>query len=146
MEYRKILKDEMKEALELVWKVFLEFEAPELTDEGIQEFKKTIDDKSWIKERDFYGAFDNKDNIIGVIATKNTTHIALFFVDAKYHRKGIGRRLYNKVETLNNEGFFTVNSSPYAHVVYKHLGFMDTGKKQCVDGLIFYPMRKDLKK
>ena len=31
----------MKDALELVWQVFLEFEAPDYTDEGIKEFKKT---------------------------------------------------------------------------------------------------------
>lgn len=135
----------MKEAFELVWEVFLEFEAPDYTEEGIKEFEKTINDSSWVKDRDFYGAFDNNDKIIGVIATKDLTHIALFFVDGKYHRKGIGRKLYNKVELLNDKGFFTVNSSLYAHVVYKHLGFKDTDKKQCVNGLKFFPMRKDLK-
>lgn len=40
---------------------------------------------------------------------------------------------------------FTVNSSPYAHEVYKHLGFVDTDKEQCVNGLRFYPMKKNLK-
>ena len=76
--------------------------------------------------------------MLGVIATKDTTHIALFFVDREYHKQGIGRKLYNKVEPLNNKGFFTVNSSPYAHEVYKHLGFIDTDTKQCVNGLIFF--------
>lgn len=41
MKIRKILKEEMKEALELIWKVFLEYEAPDYTEEGIKEFKKT---------------------------------------------------------------------------------------------------------
>ena len=39
---QKILKEEMGKALELVWKVFLEYEAPDYTEEGIKEFKKTI--------------------------------------------------------------------------------------------------------
>ena len=144
MEIRKILKEEMKEALALVWKVFLEYEAPDYTEEGINEFKKTIDDMFWVKEREFYGAYDNN-KILGVIATKDITHIALFFVDGKYHKQGIGRMLYNKVEELNNKGFFTVNSSPYAHEVYKHLDFIDTDVEQCINGLRFYPMKKILK-
>ena len=53
--------------------------------------------------------------------------------------------MLNKVELLNNKGFFCVNSSPYAHIVYKHLGFKDTDKEQCINGLRFIPMRKELK-
>lgn len=144
MEIRRINENEMKDALELVWRVFLEFEAPDYTEEGISEFKRTIDDANWVKERDFYGAFDNN-KILGVIATKDTTHLALFFVDGEYHKQGIGRQLYEKVKLLNKAGFFTVNSSPYAHEVYKHLGFVDTDKEQCINGLKFYPMRIDYK-
>ena len=142
---RKILKEEMKKALELVWKVFLEYEAPNYTEEGIKEFKKTIDDVSWIETRDFYGAYDENNKILGVIATKDVTHIALFFVDGKHHKQGIWKKLYYKVESLNNKEFFTVNSSPYAHEIYKHLGFVDTDNEQCVNGLRFYPMKKKLK-
>lgn len=105
LEIRKILKEETKEALELVWKVFLEYEAPDYSEDGI---------------------------------------IALFFVDGKYHKQGIGRKLYNKILSINNKGFFTVNSSPYAHEVYKHLGFTDTNSEQCVNGLRFYPMKMEL--
>ena len=146
MQIRKILKEEMKDALELVWKVFLEYEAPDYSEEGIKEFKKTIDDSDWIETRDFYGAFDDTNKILGVIATKDYTHIALFFVDGMYHKKGIGRKLYNMVESLNNSNYFTVNSSPYAHEVYKHLGFIDIDTEQCVNGLRFYPMRKEFKR
>lgn len=144
LEIRRILKSEMEEALELVWKVFLKFEAPDYTEDGIMEFKRTINDVSWIKKSDFYGAFENN-KILGVIATKDITHITLFFVDEKYHKQGIGRKLYNKVESLNNNGFFTVNSSPYAHELYKHLDFIDTDIEQCINGLRFYPMKKFLK-
>ena len=145
MEIREILKPEMKEALDLVWKVFIEYEAPSYTEEGIKEFKKTIDDNKWIESRDFYGAFDENGKILGVIATKDITHIALFFVDGKYHKQGIGRKLFNKVKSLNEKDFFTVNSSPYAHEIYKHLGFVDTDTEQNVNGLVFYPMKAILK-
>ena len=145
MEIREILKQEMKEALDLVWKVFIEYEAPSYTEKGIKEFKKTIDDNKWIESRDFYGAFDENGKILGVIATKDITHIALFFVDGKYHKQGIGRKLFNKVKSLNEKDFFTVNSSPYAHEIYKHLGFVDTDTEQNVNGLVFYPMKAILK-
>ena len=145
MEIRKLMKEEMENALDLVWKVFLEYEAPDYSGEGIKEFKKAIDDISWVENRDFYGAFDDSNKILGVIATKDITHIALFFVDGKHHKQGIGRKLYNKIETLNANGFFTVNSSPYAHEVYKHLGFFDTDVEQCINGLRFYPMKKNIK-
>ena len=131
----------MKPALDLVWKVFLEYEASDYTEEGIKEFKKSIDDNDWVKARDFYGAYDDNNKIIGVIATKDITHIALFFVDGKYHKQGIGRQLYDKVKSLNKKGFFTVNSSLYAHEIYKHLGFVDTNIEQSVNGLKFYPMK-----
>lgn len=93
------------------------------------------------KKREFYGAF-SENKLLGIIATKDISHIALFFVDGKYHNQGIGRKLYNKVELLNNKGYFTVNSSPYAHEIYKHLGFIDTDTEQCIKGLRFYPMKK----
>ena len=141
MEIGKILKKEMNEALNLVWEVFLKYEAPDYNEEGINEFKKTIENKDWIKERDFYGAYDENNRILGVIATKDKTHIALFFVDGQYHKKGIGRKLYEKVKSLNEKGFFTVNSSPYAVEVYQHLGFQKTDKEQTVDGLRFTPMK-----
>ena len=136
----------MQEALKLVLKVFLEYEAPNYTEEGIREFKRTINNSDWVQARDFYGAFDENNKILGVIATKDITHIALFFVDGKYHNQGIGRKLYDKVKSVNKNGFFTVNSSLYAHEICKHLGFSDIGKEQCVNGLKFYSMKADLMK
>ena len=141
MNIRKINKEEMNEALDLVWRVFLEFEAPDYTEEGIKEFKRSIDDEEWVNKREFYGAFNEDDKLLGVIATKDITHIALFFVEGEYHKQGIGRKLYGKVKLLNKEGYFTVNSSPYAHEIYKHLGFIDTDTEQCINGLKFYPMK-----
>lgn len=139
MEIRKVKDVEMKQALSLVWKVFLEYEAQDYTEEGIKEFKRTIEDKDWINARDFYGAFKDN-NICGVIATKDKTHIALFFVDGELHGKGIGRKLYNYVEELNDTKHFTVNSSPYAKEIYHHLGFKDLSEEQCINGLRFIPM------
>lgn len=142
LEIIKVLNEEMKDALNLVWRVFLEYEAPDYTEEGIKEFKKSIDDVNWVNAREFYGAFI-EEKLVGVIATKDATHIALFFVDGKFQGQGIGKKLYNKITELNNQRFFTVNSSPYAHEIYKHLGVVDTDTEQCINGLRFYPMKNN---
>lgn len=67
-------------------------------------------------------------------------------MDGKYHRRGIGRKLFEKVLEENNKDYFTVNSSPYAKEVYEHLGFECNDNIQCVNGLKFYPMTMKIKK
>lgn len=145
IDIKRIPNLDMNKVLELVWSVFLEYEAPDYTEEGINEFKKTIDNMNWINDREFYGAYiDN--TLTGVIATKDKTHIALFFVEGKNHNKGIGRMLFNKINTLNEDNYMTVNSSLFAHDIYKHLGFIDTDTEQCIHGIKFYPMKLVRKK
>ena len=39
LEIRKVLNEEMKDALNLVWRVFLEYEAPDYTDEALEILK-----------------------------------------------------------------------------------------------------------
>ena len=71
--------DETQSALQLVWEVFQEFESPDYTQEGINEFYKTIHDENYISMLTMYGAFLNGE-LVGVIATRNNgRHIALFF-------------------------------------------------------------------
>lgn len=66
-------------------------------------------------------------SLVGVIATRiNGNHIALFFVKGKYHRQGIGRRLLDRVVENCTSNIITVNSSPCAVKIYRHLGFAET--------------------
>lgn len=139
MIIRKIEDSEMSVALNLVWKVFLEFDAKDFSDEGIKEFKDSIDNPLFIGELVFYGAFINNE-LIGVIATRDTTHISQFFVDKDYQGQGVGKELYRFVCNLNKENYCTVNSSPYAKSFYEHLGFRCVGDERCVNGIRFYPM------
>ena len=145
MEIRKIELQNIDKALELIWKTFLVYEAPDYTEEGIEEFKKCIYNKEWLNKREFYGAY-NDNNLLGLIATKDKSHIALFFVDGKYHKQGIGRKLFEKVLEENDKEYLTVNSSPYAKEIYEHLGFECDGDIECVNGLKFYPMTMKIKK
>ena len=81
-----------------------------------------------------------------LIATKDKSHIALFFVDGRCHRRGIGRKLFEKALEENDKDYFTVNSSPYAKEVYEHLGFECVEDMQCVNGIRFYPMTMKVKR
>ena len=60
---------------------------------------------------------------------------------AAYHRRGIGKKLFNAMRRDYAHPVFTVNSSPYAVEVYRHLGFVPTDEEQSTDGLRFTPMQ-----
>lgn len=137
---RKSRQEEIAETLSLVWNVFLEFELPDYTKEGVEEFYKSIHDETYLSNLCWYGSFV-QEKLVGIIATRNEgTHIALFFVDGKYHRQGIGRRLFQFTRSMNSFGKMTVNSSPYAVPIYHKLGFCDMDTEQVVNGLRFTPM------
>ena len=137
---RRLTYEEIPQALELCWQVFLEFEASEYSPEGIAAFRASLDDMERNRKMDFYGAFDG-DALVGVLSMRASQHISGFFVDAAYHRQGIGRRLFEAMRRDYARQVFTVNSSPYAVEVYRHLGFVPTDKEQTVDGLRFTPMQ-----
>ncbi len=137
---REIDKTAFDEALSLVWRVFQEYEASDYTQQGIDEFYKSIHDESFLSKLSMFGAYINEE-LVGVIATRNNgAHIALFFVDGDYHKQGIGRKLFKKVFEQSTSSRMTVNSSPFAVPVYRKLGFIDTDKEQTVNGLRFTPM------
>lgn len=97
MEIRQLEPFEIDEAITLIWEVFLQFEAPDYSDEGIQSFKDFIENDEILKTLEFFGAYE-QDELKGVIATsENRKHICCFFVKAKYHRQGIGRTLWEYV-------------------------------------------------
>ncbi|WP_240613650.1 GNAT family N-acetyltransferase [Pueribacillus theae] len=127
--------------MKLVWSVFLEFEAPDYTAEGINTFRDFINNEDAIKGLEIYGAYE-KGNLIGVIATRNEgNHIALFFVHGKYHKQGVGRKLFEAVLKNSTLEIITVNSSPYAVEIYHKLGFVDTDIEQIKEGMRFTPMK-----
>lgn len=141
MTYRRLEPCELPEALELVWKVFLAFEAPDYSEEGVAEFEKSIHDPKYLEMLRCYGAFDNED-IVGIIATRsNGSHIALFFVDEQYQKQGIGRQLFELVLRDDSGGTITVHSSPFAVPVYRRLGFVDTDTEQETNGIRYTPMK-----
>ncbi|WP_250673278.1 GNAT family N-acetyltransferase (plasmid) [Paraclostridium ghonii] len=140
-------------ARELIWNVFLEFEGPDYSEEGINEFKNFIDLNSLVKLIDenklFMWGYFEADKIVGVVAFREPCHVALLFVNKNYHKRGIASKLYQVGLNYFIENFqvkkVTVNSSPYAIKAYEKLGFTKTDAIQIVHGIKFLPMESALK-
>ena len=95
MEVKKIDDTQITNAIDLIWQTFLQFEAPDYSEEGVKSFQDFIENKEIIKTLEFWGAYDEEE-LKGVIATnENRKHICCFFVKAQYQRQGIGRKLWN---------------------------------------------------
>ena len=135
-----ISKKHHEAAINLVLSVFMQYEACDYSKEGINTFKAFISNPESTDSLEFNGAYINNE-IIGVIATRNNgNHIALFFVDGRYHRQGIGRKLFQVVLEKSTGNKITVNSSPYAVEIYKKLGFTADTDEQIKEGIRFTPM------
>ena len=150
MIIRKIRENELNQALDLVYKVFMEFEAPDYPAEGVESFVNDIIKNEGFKEGcitgkfKMYGAFDG-DTIIGIMTMRKESHVMLAFVDKAQHKRGVGRKLFEyilKETVLGNPSItdLTVNSSPYAVGFYKKLGFIETDVLQEKHGIRFVPM------
>ena len=151
---KEVGKNDLKQALDLVNDVFTEFVAADYSEQGKDTFRNYLKakydevfDDMQTGHKKIWGYYQN-DKIIGVIATRDTSHIALMFVDKRHHRKGIARQLFETVlavlKTDTAVAQITVNSSPYAVKVYECLGFVRAGEKQEKDGIVFFPMTRPL--
>lgn len=140
IEVRPLEPAQMPEALALVERVFMAFEAPEYSDQGVETFLSFVRDANAVSALTFYGAFE-ADRVRGVLATRGSSHIALFFVDAAHQGTGIGRALFSAAWDACRADGMTVNASPYAVEIYRHLGFEPVSAEQVRDGIRYTPMQ-----
>ena len=86
--------------------------------------------------------------LAGFIAVRERSHVYSLYVDSRYHRRGIARRLWETARDAALEpalgpahpGAFTVNASNHALPFYAALGFVPTAPTQ--EGIVRYnPMR-----
>ena len=139
---RRLPPELLPAACDLVWQVFCRFEAPEYSQEGIAEFQRTLENMDALRHMPFYGAFHGGE-LVGVLAMRKPQHISLFFVKEVWHRQGVGRLLFDAMRRDYADQVFTVNSSPYAVKVYRHLGFVPMNTEQLTNGIRYTPMRFD---
>ena len=130
------------------WKTFLQFESEDYKPEGIKSFEDFITDNTLHRmfimgAYQMFVALDGR-CLTGMITVRSNSHISLLFVDAAYHKRGIGRALMTHLcGYLKNElGIkrVTVNASPYGVGFYHKLGFRDLQPEQESEGIRYTPM------
>lgn len=146
--YRRMIQGDGTKVSEFISVVFNEYVAPGFSQDGIDEFMKFIKPdaiESQLKENHFAFIATIGAKILGVIEVRNNNHVALFFVDGHFQRKGIGKKLLQKALELcgRNDNEFskiTVNASPNSIRAYETMGFEPTDVEQCKNGIRFVPM------
>jgi GNAT superfamily N-acetyltransferase len=82
--------------------------------------------------------------LAGFIAIRARSHVYSLYVERRFHRRGIARRLWEAAQQAalgpGHPGAFTVNASNHALPFYASLGFVPTAPTQA--GIVRYnPMR-----
>lgn len=152
-ELRKLNEEDFQGVSKLIWDGFSEFEAPEYPEEGLRTFREFIEPARLSKAAEsgamsFWGCFAGREPV-GVIASRDISHISLLFVGKKYQQRGIASELFRRLKAelleVHPEAVtITVHSSPYAVPVYEKLGFTATDGERLQDGLRFIPMKCQL--
>ena len=105
MEIRRIQGGELPAAMDLCWRVFLKFEAPDYAPEGVEAFDAYLANAEQVNSLTVFGAWEGS-RPMGVLAAEGS-HIALFFVDPAFHRQGIGRLLFQAYLAEGGRGRIT---------------------------------------
>lgn len=128
-EIRFATEADIPSALDLAWRMFVKFDAPDYGAEHTERMRVAIEDR--LKDLSIYtkrllavALVDDK--VVGMIETYGTNRISLLFVDSEYQRKGIATSLMSKIASeLKMRGYdkIVLNSSPHGLTFYKHFGF-----------------------
>lgn len=126
----------------------LEYIVHESPPEGACTFLRENDEeglRGYVRAGHVYHVTLDGGELAGFVAIRNNDHVFHLFVDRRWHRQGLARRLWGAARRAAAErgagGAFTVNASNFAVPVYEAFGFERTAPTQCVKGLYFNPMR-----
>lgn len=142
---------EEKQTYELILRVFHQYVAPVYSENGIARFLDMLSQDGLIEMNNGKNSFiivaRDQSKIIGILSVINDSHLALFFVDPHYQRKGIGKSLIdeairNCLHRNSELSAITVSSSPNSKAFYEITGFEALGNEIDEDGMRFTPMRK----
>ena len=126
----------------------LEYIVRESPPEGACTFLRENDEeglRAYIRAGHVYHVARDGAELAGFVGIRGKDHVFHLFVDRRWHRQGLARRLWERARLDAIErgasGSFTVNASNFAVPVYAAFGFQRTAPTQCVKGLYFNPMR-----
>jgi GNAT superfamily N-acetyltransferase len=115
---------------------------------GAEGFLKTIEPAATcanISAPNFHYAVGHIDQqLVGIVALRDTTHLYHLFVDQAFQKQGLSRQLWLHAKEASiaagNHLGITVNASVYAVPVYERFGFAATGSRVETHGIAFLPM------
>ena len=147
-------ENEWAPAMKMIWRTFLKFEGKDYTREGIKNFFDFITDDdlyvAFLKGRYQMMVALDGDEVVGAGSLRNRNHLSLLFVDEKYHRRGVGSAILNRLcDYLAREAgerFISVKAAPYAVGFYKKLGFYVVRPEQEYSGIRVTEMIKNFKR
>lgn len=152
LEIRDVLPEEVSYAAALIREVFDVYVAPGFSDAGIATFLSYVEPETVLQRLagpSFILTALLGGKIVGVVEVTESGHIALLFVDAAFHGRGIAKRLVAaSLERLKIGNcipeVLTVNSSLYAVPMYERMNFRPLGPQEQKDGMRFVRMARDL--
>jgi ribosomal protein S18 acetylase RimI-like enzyme len=151
MHIRPLYPDDIPEAAALLRRAAEEFILHEstpadaavfLTEQGEQGMRR------FLASGYVYHVAEVDGVLAGFIAIRERSHVYSLYVDKRFHRRGIARRLWDTAREAaladgdqpGHPGAFTVNASNHALPFYASLGFVPTAPTQV--GIVRYnPMR-----
>ena len=138
--------NDIEEISDLVKRIYLKYNSKIDSEEGINNIltfmsKENMRLRFYIEGALILVARDKNNKIVGAIELKNFEHISLFFVDDKYFKFGIGKKLFEEVKNILKLEKYSVKAIDYALEFYKKLGFVQiTDSIKIENGVHFYPM------
>ena len=80
------------------------------------------------------------ERLVAVAALRDGSHLYHFFVEAEFHRRGIGRKLWEELRRRSPRDHYTLNATPNAIAAYQRLGFKICGEPCSAMGIRYTPM------
>jgi GNAT superfamily N-acetyltransferase len=137
MHIRPLVPGDIPAAAALLRHAAEEFILHESTPEGASVFLAEQGEegmRGFLASGFVYHVAEVDGTLAGFIAIRERSHVYSLYVDRRFHRRGIARRLWETARDAaiwpDHPGAFTVNASNHAVPFYASLGFVPTAPTQ----------------
>ncbi|MFC6673198.1 GNAT family N-acetyltransferase [Marinobacterium aestuariivivens] len=143
MIIRQITEKDLDIASAICMAAFNESVAGSLSEEGISTFEKIASPDAFLKrmqEDNVILVSEEQGEVKGIVELKEGRHVAMFFVDPRCQRRGVGKRLLSSALEHARADVISVSASLSSVPVYISCGFECKGGVAELSGLIYQPM------
>jgi N-acetylglutamate synthase-like GNAT family acetyltransferase len=148
MHIRQANLKDVNQISELISNLSLKYIAPDCTSEGLNLLIRSMKPEmitQYMSTNCLYHVVEDNNQIAGVIAIRDNSHLFHMFVADKFQGKGLAKMLWHHAKDLcllnGNTGTFTVNSALNAKSVYLKLGFKPISGVRTHKGILDIPMQ-----